>query len=91
MSKSVEFKFLTKLLVVLGMEEALVPPSTFADSAVAMETDNAADLELEHILRNLLDGDHFVEESGSNPSILSTLSRCLELVWKFNVYQVCQL
>ena len=90
MSKSVEFKFLTKLLVVLGMEEAQVPPSTFADSAVTMETDNATDLELEHILRNILDGGDFVEGSSSKHNILNTLSRCLELVWKFNVYQVCQ-
>lgn len=90
MSKSVEFKFLTKLLIVLGMEEAQVPPSTFADSAVTMETDTVTDLGLDHILRSLLDGDDFAEESESNRGILNTLSRSLELVWKFDVYQVCQ-
>lgn len=85
-SKLVEFKFLTRLLTVLGVE---LPPPISADSAATMETDGVTDLKLDHVLRDLVgEVDSMETSDASHRCMLSALSKCLELVWKFNVYQV---
>ena len=90
-----EFKFLNKLLLVLGMEEIQHPASTstaVGDSTAAMETGDhhidISDLDLEHILKDLLENSDHEKEDTDHQCILNAISKCLELVWKNDVYQV---
>ena len=94
--RSVEFKFLNKLLLVLGMEEIQHPASTSTpggNSTAAMETSDhhidISDLELEHIFKDLLEnGDSKEGDTDHQWHILNAISKCLELVWKQTIYQV---
>ena len=84
-----EFKFLKKLLVLLGIEHPSSGSSAEeSHSASAMEAGEA--LDLEQILRDLLASmDVDSEKSDTNQrSVLNALRKCLELVWMYDVYQV---
>ena len=86
-SKAVEFKFLKKLLILLGIEEIKHPLSASATAAIAMETDT--DLDLEQCLKSLMAFEDSEESGAKQRSILNALVKCLELVWKYDIYQVC--
>ena len=95
-SRSVEFKFLNKPLLVLGMKEIQHPASTSTpggNSTAAKETSDhhidTSDLDLEHILKDLLEnGDSEKGDTDHQWHILNAISKCLELVWKQTIYQV---
>ena len=94
-SKVVEFKFLQKLVVLLDIEGKQLRSSPThsvatveSPSAGAMETDKG--LDLEQILNHL----QAIEENSERSSIkqqsmIRVLAKCLKLVWKYNIYQVC--
>ena len=87
-----EFKFLKKLLVLLDIEDEQLP--SLSDSGVAavshsvgaMETDEG--LDLEQTLKHLLAIEEPERSSTKQQSIVKALSKCLELIWKYDVYQV---
>lgn len=84
-SKSVEFKFFKKLLILLDIESVKHPPAE-SHSAGAMETDVV--LDLEQTLEQLLAFED-PERSGTRQQrILNTLLKCLDLLWTYDVYQV---
>ena len=91
----VEFKFLQKLVVLLDIEGKQLPSSPTdsvaaveSHSASAMETDKG--LDLEQILKHLLAIEKNSERSSTKQqSMIRVLAKCLELVWKYNIYQVC--
>ena len=93
-SKVVEFKFLQKLVVLLDIEgkQLQSSPTDLAaavesPSAGAMETDKG--LDLEQILKHLLAIEENSERSSTKQqSMIRVLAKCLELVWKYNIYQV---
>ena len=87
-SKAVEFKFLKKLLILLGMEDRQHLPTVPAETppTIAMETDT--DLCLEETLTHLLVAQHGRKSETKQRSILNALKECLELLWKYDVYQV---
>ena len=93
-SKAVEFKFLQKLLVLLNVEEKQLPSTSDSGAAVeshsagAMETDEGLDLDLEQTLKCLLAIEDSERSSTKQQSIVKALTKCLELIWKYDVYQV---
>ena len=87
-SKVVEFKFLNRLLNIMGIKEVHKPATTSADSAAAMETSDIEKLELGRISRNLSKDEKSREIASNDQRVLNALSECLELIWKFDVYQV---
>lgn len=95
-SKVVEFKFLQKLLVLLDVhiEEEQLPSMSDSGAAVeshsagAMETDEGLDLDLEQTLKCLLAIEDSERSSTKQQSIVKALTKCLELIWKYDVYQV---
>jgi hypothetical protein len=93
-SKAVEFKFLQKLIVLLDIEGRQLQSSSKDTGAAgeshsvgAMETDEG--LDLEQVLKHLL----AIEEDSAKSSIklrsmIRVLTKCLELVWQYDIYQV---
>ena len=93
-SKVVEFKFLQKLVVLLDIEGKQLRSSP-TDSAAAVESPSAGAMEtdkgldLEQILKHLLAIEENSERSSTKQqSMIRVLAKCLELVWKYNIYQV---
>lgn len=93
-SKAVEFKFLNKLLVLLDIEDKQLPSLSDSGAAAAeshsigtMETDEG--LDLEQILKLLLAIDESERSGTIEQSTIKALTKCLELIWKYDVYQVC--
>lgn len=94
-SKTVGFKFLQKLVVLLDVEGKQLRSLPDSGAAVeshsvgpgAMETDES--LDLEQILKQLLATEEDSDRSSTNQqSMIRVLTKCLELVWKYDIYQV---
>lgn len=88
-----EFKFLKKLLVLLDLEDKQSLSLSESGAAVerhcdgAMETDTG--LDLEQTLKCLLAIEKPGESSIKEQRVVKVVGKCLELVWKYDVYQVC--